>query len=70
MINKHTNPAVFAARTDQLEALLAALATDKKSPSGGILCCSGRLTEADHRFPGEEEPRRALRLGCPRGAGL
>ncbi|NLE10679.1 MAG: hypothetical protein GX630_04160 [Actinobacteria bacterium] len=50
VINKHTNPAVFAARADQLEALLAAMATDKKSPSGGILCCSGRLTKATTDF--------------------
>ena len=50
VINKHTNPAVFAARTDQLEALQAALATDKKSPSGGILCCSGKLTKATADF--------------------
>jgi phosphoribosylaminoimidazolecarboxamide formyltransferase / IMP cyclohydrolase len=50
VINKHTNPAVFAARTDQLEALQAALATDKKSPSGGILCCSGRLTKRTADF--------------------
>ena len=50
VINKHTNPAVFAAKTDQLEALLAALATDKKSPSGGIMCCSGKLTKATTDF--------------------
>jgi len=50
VINKHTNPAVFAARTNQLEALQAALATDKKSPSGGILCCSGPLTKATTEF--------------------
>lgn len=50
VINKHTNPAVFAARTEQLEALQAALATDKKSPSGGILCCSGPLTKATTEF--------------------
>jgi phosphoribosylaminoimidazolecarboxamide formyltransferase / IMP cyclohydrolase len=43
VINKHTNPAVYAARTDQLEALKAALETDKKSPSGGILCTSSKL---------------------------
>jgi phosphoribosylaminoimidazolecarboxamide formyltransferase/IMP cyclohydrolase len=52
VINKHTNPAVFAARTKQLEALLAALATDKKSPSGGIMCCSSKLTKetADYLY--------------------
>ncbi len=44
VINKHTNPAVYAARSNQLEALMAALETDKKSPSGGILCCSSKLT--------------------------
>ena len=32
VINKHTNPAVYAARTSQPEALEIALTTDKKSP--------------------------------------
>jgi phosphoribosylaminoimidazolecarboxamide formyltransferase/IMP cyclohydrolase len=50
VINKHTNPAVYAARTRQLEALLAALATDKKSPSGGIMCCSSGLTRETADF--------------------
>ena len=44
VINKHTNPAVYAARTNQLEALLAALTTDKKSPFGGVMCTSSKLT--------------------------
>ena len=44
VINKHTNPAVFAARKIQLEALLAAMATDTKSPFGGVMCTSSRLT--------------------------
>ena len=44
VINKHTNPAVYAARTNQLEALLAALETDKKSPFGGVMCASSKLT--------------------------
>ena len=43
VINKHTNPAVYAARTNQLEALIAALATDKKSPFGGVMCTSSKL---------------------------
>src|SRR3990172_5153334 len=31
VINKHTNPAVYAARTNQIDALTSALATDTKS---------------------------------------
>jgi phosphoribosylaminoimidazolecarboxamide formyltransferase / IMP cyclohydrolase len=46
VINKHTNPAVFAARTKQIEALLAALATDTESPFGGIMATSSKLTRA------------------------
>ncbi len=46
VINKHTNPAVYAARTQQLDALLAALETDKKSPFGGVMATSSRLTRA------------------------
>jgi phosphoribosylaminoimidazolecarboxamide formyltransferase / IMP cyclohydrolase len=45
VINKHTNPAVFASRANQLEALLAALATDTKSPFGGVMATSSRLTK-------------------------
>ncbi len=44
VINKHTNPAVYASRTNQLEALLAALETDKKSPFGGVMATSAMLT--------------------------
>jgi phosphoribosylaminoimidazolecarboxamide formyltransferase/IMP cyclohydrolase len=44
VINKHTNPAVYAARVNQREALLAALETDKKSPFGGVMGTSARLT--------------------------
>lgn len=44
VINKHTNPAVFAARRGQAEALAAALATDTKSPFGGVMATSSRLT--------------------------
>jgi phosphoribosylaminoimidazolecarboxamide formyltransferase/IMP cyclohydrolase len=44
VINKHTNPAVYAVRQDQLAALEAALATDKKSPFGGIMSTSSKLT--------------------------
>lgn len=44
VINKHTNPAVFAARRGQAEALAAALTTDKKSPFGGVMATSSRLT--------------------------
>jgi len=46
VINKHTNPAVFAARTRQIDALLAALTTDKKSPFGGVMATSSKLTRA------------------------
>lgn len=50
VINKHTNPAVYASRTNQLQALLAALPSDKKSPFGGVMATSSRLTRetADH----------------------
>jgi len=44
VINKHTNPAVCASRAEQQDALLAALATDRKSPFGGIMATSSRLT--------------------------
>jgi phosphoribosylaminoimidazolecarboxamide formyltransferase/IMP cyclohydrolase len=44
VINKHTNPAVYAARTKQVDALTAALTTDKKSPFGGVMCTSSKLT--------------------------
>jgi phosphoribosylaminoimidazolecarboxamide formyltransferase / IMP cyclohydrolase len=50
VINKHTNPAVYAARVDQLQALLAALSTDKKSPFGGVMATSSRLTKATTDF--------------------
>jgi phosphoribosylaminoimidazolecarboxamide formyltransferase/IMP cyclohydrolase len=44
VINKHTNPAVYAARENQAEALEAALSTDKKSPFGGVFGSSSPLT--------------------------
>ena len=50
VINKHTNPAVYAARTNQLEALKAALTTDKKSPFGGVMCTSSKLTRETANF--------------------
>ncbi len=50
VVNKHTNPAVYAARTNQVEALKIALTTDKKSPSGGILCTSHKLTKETTDF--------------------
>jgi len=43
VINKHTNPAVYAARSSQLDALKDALTTDKKSPFGGIMASSSSL---------------------------
>ncbi len=45
VINKHTNPAVFASRIKQSDALAAALTTDKKSPFGGVMATSSRLTK-------------------------
>jgi len=50
VINKHTNPAVYAARTKQLDALLAALNTDKKSPFGGVMATSSKLTRETTKF--------------------
>jgi phosphoribosylaminoimidazolecarboxamide formyltransferase / IMP cyclohydrolase len=50
VINKHTNPAVFAARTNQLEALKVALETDKKSPFGGVMCTSSKLTRETAQY--------------------
>ena len=44
VINKHTNPAVYAARANQLEALKAALTSDTKSPFGGVMATSSPLT--------------------------
>src|ERR1035437_1727698 len=44
VINKHTNPAVFAARTEQFDALTDSLTTDKKSPFGGVMAVSSKLT--------------------------
>ena len=50
VINKHTNPAVYAARTVQSDALQAALATDRKSPFGGVMATSSRLTAETARI--------------------
>jgi phosphoribosylaminoimidazolecarboxamide formyltransferase/IMP cyclohydrolase len=50
VINKHTNPAVYAARGTQLDALLAALAGDPKSPFGGVMATSSRLTRETADF--------------------
>ena len=50
VINKHTNPAVYAARTKQIDALIAALATDTKSPFGGVMATSSRLTRETTDF--------------------
>jgi phosphoribosylaminoimidazolecarboxamide formyltransferase / IMP cyclohydrolase len=44
VINKHTNPAVYAARARQTDALVASLQTDKKSPFGGVMATSSPLT--------------------------
>ena len=59
VINKHTNPAVYAARTSQLEAILAALQTDKKSPFGGVMCTSSKLTrETANHLVGKNKAER------------
>jgi phosphoribosylaminoimidazolecarboxamide formyltransferase/IMP cyclohydrolase len=50
VINKHTNPAVYAARKNQAEALEASLQTDKKSPFGGVMGTSSRLTRETTRL--------------------
>lgn len=50
VINKHTNPAVYAARARQVDALVAALPSDPKSPFGGIMATSSKLTGATTDF--------------------
>ena len=50
VINKHTNPAVYAARTSQIDALVAAIPSDPKSPFGGIMATSSKLTVATTDF--------------------
>ena len=50
VINKHTNPAVYAARTKQIDALIAAISTDKKSPFGGVMACSSSLKMETAQF--------------------
>jgi phosphoribosylaminoimidazolecarboxamide formyltransferase/IMP cyclohydrolase len=50
VINKHTNPAVYAARTNQKEALAVSLTTDKKSPFGGVMATSSKLTGETAEF--------------------
>jgi phosphoribosylaminoimidazolecarboxamide formyltransferase / IMP cyclohydrolase len=54
VINKHTNPAVFASRNTQLEALKDALSTDTESPFGGIMATSSRLTRETAGFLAEK----------------
>ncbi|MFH0768695.1 MAG: hypothetical protein V1932_03900 [Chloroflexota bacterium] len=50
VINKHTNPAVYAARTRQIDALIASLSTDTKSPFGGVMATSSKLTRETTDF--------------------
>jgi phosphoribosylaminoimidazolecarboxamide formyltransferase / IMP cyclohydrolase len=50
VINKHTNPAVYASRDRQIDALVAALATDTKSPFGGVMATSSPLTRETADF--------------------
>jgi phosphoribosylaminoimidazolecarboxamide formyltransferase / IMP cyclohydrolase len=54
VINKHTNPAVYAVRNNQLSALKAALTTDKKSPFGGVMATSSKLTKETANFLAEK----------------
>lgn len=62
VVNKHTNPAVYAARTNQTEALAVALETDKKSPFGGVMATSSKLTRetADFLFEKNKKERFVL----------
>ncbi len=50
VINKHTNPAVYASRAKQVDALIAAMATDTKSPFGGVMATSSKLTRETADF--------------------
>jgi len=50
VINKHTNPAVFAARARQIDALTASLPSDPKSPFGGVMATSSKLTRETTDF--------------------
>lgn len=50
VINKHTNPAVFAVRAKQIDALTASLTTDTKSPFGGVMATSSKLTRETTDF--------------------
>ena len=50
VVNKHTNPAVFAARDRQVDALAVSLTTDKKSPFGGVMAVSSKLTRETAEF--------------------
>lgn len=50
VINKHTNPAVFAVRAKQIDALTASLTTDTKSPFGGVMAASSKLTRETTDF--------------------
>lgn len=50
VINKHTNPAVYAARARQIDALIAALPSDTKSPFGGVMATSSKLARKTTDF--------------------
>jgi len=50
VINKHTNPAVLAARTKQVDALVASLTADPKSPFGGVMATSSKLNRETTDF--------------------
>lgn len=69
VINKHTNPAVFAAGNSQVDALKASLTTDKKSPFGGVMAVSSRLTRetADFLVQKNKAERFVLDVLCAPG---
>ncbi|MGD9115769.1 MAG: hypothetical protein PVJ61_01100 [Dehalococcoidia bacterium] len=69
VINKHTNPAVFAARTSQVDALAAAIPSDPKSPFGGIMATSTKLTAAtaDYLVEKNKAERFVLDVLCAPG---
>jgi phosphoribosylaminoimidazolecarboxamide formyltransferase/IMP cyclohydrolase len=62
VINKHTNPAVYAARSTQLSALTAALSTDTKSPFGGVMATSSALNHETTDFLIEKNKSEAFVL--------
>jgi len=70
VINKHTNPAVYATRTNQVEALKAALLTDKKSPFGGVMATSSKLTKETTNYLIEKNKNEKFLLDVLAAAGF